>query len=237
MLAGSDTDMADPRQVQSMFARIAGRYDLLNHTLSLGIDRAWRKAVIAAAGEVRGELVVDVCTGTGDLVLGFARAGARAIGIDFTLPMLERAAAKSRRAHEHGAFAQGDALRLPIRAGVARAATIAFGLRNVVDRGLALAEMRRILAPGGRALVLEFSRPTGRVFGPLYRQYFTRLLPRVGRLVSGDGEAYDYLPRTVLAWLEPDELRDAMERAGFVDCGWRALSRGIACLHWGAAPA
>ncbi len=219
-----------------MFARIAGRYDLLNHTLSLGIDRSWRKSVLAAAGPMRGKLVVDVCTGTGDLALTFADAGAHVIGVDFTAEMLARARAKAMQADGRHLFAQGDALHLPIRTGTAAAATIAFGLRNVADRRAALSELRRILAPGGRALVLEFSQPRGRWFGALYRQYFTRVLPRLGRWISGDGEAYDYLPRTVLAWVEPPELRQEMASAGFVDCGWRSLTRGIACLHWGVVP-
>ena len=219
-----------------MFARIAGRYDLLNHTLSLGIDRGWRRQVVGAAGEVRGELVMDVCTGTGDLALALARAGARVIGVDFTAAMLSRAEAKAADVDRAPLFAQGDALHLPIRTGAATAATIAFGIRNVADRGAALSELRRILAPGGRALVLEFSQPRGRLFAALYRQYFTRVLPCLGRWVSGDGEAYEYLPRTVLAWIDPHELESEMMRAGLVDCGWRPLTRGVACLHWGVAP-
>jgi demethylmenaquinone methyltransferase/2-methoxy-6-polyprenyl-1,4-benzoquinol methylase len=228
--------MPEASDVQSMFARIAGRYDLLNHTLSLGIDRGWRKQVVSAAGAVRGNLVVDVCTGTGDLALALAHAGARVIGVDFTAAMLARAVAKAPLAQTAPLFAQGDALHLPIRTGAATAATIAFGLRNVADRGRALSELRRVLAPGGRALVLEFSQPRGRVFGALYRQYFTRILPRLGRWVSGDGDAYDYLPRTVLAWIDPRELEREMVVAGFVDCGWRPLTRGVACLHWGVVP-
>ena len=227
-----ESTMSDPRAVQSMFARIAGRYDLLNHTLSLGIDQRWRARAVRSAGVVRGELVVDVCTGTGDLALAFERAGARVIGVDFTTEMVRLAADKA-PASARCQFVRGDALHLPLAGGKASIASIAFGLRNVSDRARALAEMQRVLKPGGKILVLEFSRPKGRFLGAVYRRYFTRVLPAVGRLVSGDGDAYTYLPRTVMAWLEPEELCAELARAGFVDCGWQPLTGGIACLHWG----
>ena len=219
-----------------MFARIAARYDLLNRVLSLGIDQRWRARMLARAGDVRGRSVVDVCCGTGDVSLFFARAGARVLGVDFTPQMLLHAEKKRLRARaEHNLFANGDALGLPVADAAADVCTVAFGIRNVADRRACLREMRRVLRPGGQALVLEFSLPPGRFFGWVYRTYFTRILPAVGRLVSRHEDAYSYLPRTVLAWPEPPALQREMEEEGFRECGFERLTFGIACLHWGRA--
>ncbi len=218
-----------------MFARIAPRYDLLNHLLSLGIDRRWRKAVIRRAGELDGRLVLDACTGTGDLALAFAGAGARVVGADFTHEMLRHAARKA-RADRPVCFVGGDTLRLPLGDGAVDVSTVAFGIRNVADRAKGLAELARVVRPGGLVLVLEFSMPTSRFPGALYRLYFTRLLPRIGGWLSGDSGAYRYLPDTVLAWPDPAALAREMEGVGLVDCGWRRLSSGIACLSWGRVP-
>jgi demethylmenaquinone methyltransferase/2-methoxy-6-polyprenyl-1,4-benzoquinol methylase len=226
--------MPDPSQVRSMFARIAGSYDLLNRVLSLGIDRRWRQAAVRQAGEVEGRVVVDACSGTGDLALAFRDAGARVVGVDFTREMLVHAVTKDRGGEV--AFAQGDALRLPVADGSADVASVAFGIRNVADRKRGLEELMRVVRPGGRVLVLEFTTPPGVVLGALYRFYFTRVLPIVGRLVSGDDGAYTYLPRTVLAWPSPTELEREMAEVGLVACGHRLLTRGIACLHWGTIP-
>jgi len=218
-----------------MFARIAGRYDLLNRTLSLGIDQRWRRAVVAQAGELGGGLVIDACSGTGDLAVAFARSGARVVGVDFTHEMLVHGPAKLRPGDAPTAFVQGDLLGLPVPTGVADVASVAFGIRNVADPRQGLRELARVVRPGGRVLVLEFSTPRRGPLAWAYRTYFTRVLPRVGRLVSGDGEAYDYLPRTVLAWPAPDAFQAWMGEAGLVDCGHRLLTGGIACLHWGTA--
>lgn len=220
-----------------MFARISGRYDLLNRVLSLGIDQRWRARMLAQAGAVGGARVVDLCCGTGDVSLCFSSAGARVVGVDFTPEMLAHAERKRARRRQAGLFATGDALALPVADRSAEFATVAFGIRNVADRRGCLREMRRVLVPGGQALVLEFSMPPGRFFGWLYRTYFTRVLPLVGRLVSRHDDAYSYLPRTVLAWPEPPALQREMEQEGFVECGFARLTFGIACLHWGRAPA
>jgi demethylmenaquinone methyltransferase/2-methoxy-6-polyprenyl-1,4-benzoquinol methylase len=228
--------MAEPSQVRSMFARIAGRYDLLNRLLSAGMDRRWRAAALEVAGDVRDRCVVDACCGTGDLTLVFARAGANAVGVDFTPEMLERARPKLEHG-THAVFATGDALLLPIRDAVADVCSVAFGIRNVADRVACLGELYRVTRPGGRVIVLEFTMPPGAILGRLYRLYFTRILPAVGRLVSGDDDAYTYLSRTVLAWPAPPALQREMEEVGFVECGHRLLTRGVCCLHWGTVPA
>lgn len=226
--------MSDPAAVQAMFARIARRYDLLNRCLSLGIDQRWRRALVRRLGDVRGRFLVDVCCGTGDLAFALERAGARVLGVDFTLPMLNRARAKG--AGGRARFVAGDALRLPLADRRADGATIAFGLRNLADRRGGLAELARVVRPGGAVMVLEFSLPRGRLLGALYRQYFTRVLPRVGGWISGDPAAYRYLPDTVLAWPAPEELQREMEALGLERCGFRRLSGGIACLSFGHVP-
>lgn len=225
--------MPDPRAVRAMFTRIAHRYDLLNRLLSGGIDRRWRARLLAHLGDVRGRVVVDSCCGTGDLSVVLEERGARVVGVDFTPAML----AHAREKRPGSLFVAGDALRLPVADGVADAASIAFGLRNVADRRAGLVELARVVRPGGQVLVLEFSLPSGRALGALYRFYFTRVLPRIGGLVSRDPGAYRYLPDTVLAWPTPDELRAEMEAVGLSSCGYRLLTGGIACLSWGTVPA
>ena len=226
--------MPEPAKVRAMFGRIAPRYDLLNRVLSGGIDRRWRKRLLREAGDPTARRCVDVCCGTGDLALTFARAGASVVGVDFTSEML--AIAEKRRTGPVR-FVEGDALRLPLADGVADLSMVAFGIRNVGDRGVGLAELRRVVRPGGRVLVLEFSMPRSRLLGALYRFYFTRILPVLGGWISGDRAAYRYLPDTVQAWPSPEELDREMEAAGLTACGHHLLSGGIACLSFGTVPA
>ncbi|MCC7011607.1 MAG: bifunctional demethylmenaquinone methyltransferase/2-methoxy-6-polyprenyl-1,4-benzoquinol methylase UbiE [Planctomycetes bacterium] len=228
--------MPDPREVRSMFGRIAGRYDLLNRVLSAGIDSRWRRRAVRAAGELRGRRVVDVCCGTGDLSLAFAAAGADVLGIDFTPEMLRLARPKARARGLPGTFVHGDALHLPVESGVADVCSVAFGVRNLEDPERGLREMVRVLKPGGRLLVLEFSPPPKGWIGSLYRAYFLHVLPRIGAWVSGDADAYRYLPRTVGTWFTPHEFSARMQRVGLVHCGHESLSFGIASLHWGTRP-
>ncbi|MCA8981102.1 MAG: bifunctional demethylmenaquinone methyltransferase/2-methoxy-6-polyprenyl-1,4-benzoquinol methylase UbiE [Planctomycetes bacterium] len=227
--------MPEPTQVRSMFSRIAGSYDLLNRSLSMGIDQRWRRRAALLAEPVAGRDVVDVCCGTGDLAALFAERGARVVGVDFTPEMLERAVPKGRKAGR-AVFVHGDALRLPLPDASADVATVAFGIRNVADRVEGLREMKRVLRPGGKLIVLEFTQPPGRVFGGLYRFYFTQVLPKLGGVVSGDSDAYSYLPRTVLAWPDPAAFQREFEDVGLEDCGYELLTRGIACLHFGRVP-
>lgn len=220
-----------------MFARISGRYDLLNHLLSLGIDQWWRRVTVAAAGDVRGRTVVDACCGTGDLSAAFARKGAKVVGVDFTPQMLQRATPKVTALEGRALFVHGDALSLPIQSACADIASVAFGVRNLSNAREGLAELKRVTKPGGTVLVLEFTTPQGALLGRAYRFYFTRVLPTLGKLVSRDEEAYMYLPRTVLAWPGPVEFQRELEAVGLVQCGFRSLTFGIACLHWGRVPA
>ena len=225
--------MPDPSQVRPMFGRIARHYDLLNRLLTAGIDRRWRAAAVSAAGPLEGAVAVDACCGTGDLTLALAEAGAHTIGVDFTPQMLTRARMKCGERR----FMQGDALQLPVPDARADVSTVAFGIRNVADRGAGLRELARVVKPGGRVVVLELSTPPGPILGRLYRFYFTGVLPLVGKFVSGDGGAYRYLPETVLAWPRPEEFAREMSQAGLVDVEYRLLSRGICALHVGRRPA
>ncbi len=229
--------MPDPIQVRSMFGRIARRYDLLNRLLSAGIDQRWRKRTVAKATELlsslEGTTVLDSCCGTGDLSLAFADSGARVMGVDFTPEMLDYALVKGEKSGRSVGFARGDAMCLPLEEGRADLSTVAFGIRNVADRILGLREMARVVRPNGWVLVLEFTQPPGAVFSRLYRFYFTRMLPFIGKLVSKDNAAYRYLPDSVLSWPGADQFQREMESVGLADCGFEYLTRGIACLHWG----
>lgn len=225
--------MPDPQAVRSMFAGIAGRYDLANRVLSGGVDKRWRKRVVRqAGGDLTGKRVLDVACGTGDLAAVLEKAGAEVVGVDFTLPMLERAPQKTRTV----LWVQGDALALPVADASFDVATIAFGLRNVADRRAAFREMLRVLRPGGRLLVLEFGMPDQDAFGRIYKTYLTHMLPRIGGALSGDRAAYTYLDDTVQGWPDADTLEKEMGEDGFVSCTHERLWRGIACLHVGERP-
>ena len=222
-----------------MFAGVAARYDLLNHLLSAGIDRRWRKLVArrleSAVG--RGALVLDVACGTGDLSLTLADAcGARVVGLDFCRPMLDIARRKSGGAGRALPFVEADALGLPFADEEFDAVTIAFGLRNLASVEAGLVELLRVTRPGGAVFVLEFSQPVVPGFRGLFNFYFTRVLPRVGGLVSGERGAYEYLPDSVARFPDQERLAGMMRAVGFGRVAYQNLTGGIAALHTGARP-
>jgi demethylmenaquinone methyltransferase / 2-methoxy-6-polyprenyl-1,4-benzoquinol methylase len=220
------------RRVRDMFARISPRYDLLNHLLSGNIDKRWRRSVVEKLRPLlppKAE-VLDVACGTGDLSIAlFENIGARVTGVDFCRPMLERAARKQPRI----AFVEGDALQLPFGDAAFDAVTIAFGLRNLSSLEQGLNELRRVLRPNGWAAILEFSRPVVPGFRSLAAAYCTRLLPRIGGLISGSRSAYQYLPDSVARFPDQEALSGMMSAAGFADVGFENLTGGVAALHTG----
>jgi demethylmenaquinone methyltransferase/2-methoxy-6-polyprenyl-1,4-benzoquinol methylase len=219
-----------------MFDRIAPRYDLLNRLLSGGTDVRWRRRAVEFLEMAPPVRVLDLCTGTADLLMEALRRDARSrgLGVDLSHGMLVRGKAKLARGGyaTRAALTGGDGERLPVRDGRFDAALVAFGIRNVADPVAAMREVRRALRPGGRFVVLEFGMPGG-AFGLAYRFYFRHVLPRLGGLVSGDASAYAYLPASVARFPTPDAFAGLMAEAGFVDVRWRPLTGGIACLHRG----
>jgi len=248
--AGGGLDKSG-RAIRDMFGAVARRYDLLNHLLSAGLDRRWRRRAAAALRlppgppGSPGALVLDLCAGTGDQALALRRRGARVAAADFCLPMLAIARGKFRRGlGPHGRQPAGavppprplaaDALALPFPPGRFAAATVAFGLRNVADLDLALRELAAALAPGGRLAVLEFAVPRAAPLRALYLFYFRRVLPWIGRRLSDSRSAYDYLPSSVLGFPQRRGFLDRMAAAGFADLACRDLAAGIVCLYTGA---
>ncbi len=231
-------------RVREMFDAIAPRYDLFNDVLSAGIHRRWRTDAVDLLDPAPGGAYLDLCAGTLDLArLVAARApGARVVGADFSLPMLAQGRAKlaaPKLAHREPGIQPAvlpiaaDALRLPFPEAAFRGVIIGFGLRNLADLGAGLGEMARVLEPGGRLVVLEFTIPPGRVFRGLYHAYFHHVLPRVGAWISGQAPAARYLPDSVSRFPRAGELAELLAAAGFERVRWRYLTRGIAALHVG----
>ncbi|MDX6255623.1 MAG: demethylmenaquinone methyltransferase / 2-methoxy-6-polyprenyl,4-benzoquinol methylase [Frankiales bacterium] len=220
-----------PRQVASMFDEVAARYDLTNDVLSLGQDRRWRKLVVDAVGAGPGELVLDLAAGTGTSTAAFAERGASVVACDFSLGMLQ----VGRRRRPSMPFVAGDALRLPFADDSFDAVSISFGLRNVNDVDLALAELHRVTKPGGRLVVCEFSHPTWAPFRTVYVEYLMRALPAVARAVSSNPDAYVYLAESIRAWPDQPALAVRLQQAGWSKVAWRNLSGGIVALHRGTA--
>jgi demethylmenaquinone methyltransferase / 2-methoxy-6-polyprenyl-1,4-benzoquinol methylase len=225
------TDKA-PTRIAGMFDAIAPRYDLLNRVLSAGIDQRWRARAIRALHLTGREVVIDVCTGTADVALQ-AQGARRVIGVDFAGAMLAigrdkvRAAGATRRI----ALVRADATRLPVRDGVADAATVAFGIRNVERPELACAELWRAIRPGGRLAILEFGVPRVPGISTFYLWYFKCLLPGIGRMISGNQVAYSYLPASVGSFPSPAHFVAMLEQAGFVDVQAVPLTFGIVFLY------
>lgn len=223
--------------VERMFSAIAPRYDFLNHLLSAGRDRAWRREAVAATALPREGILLDVCTGTADMALEAARQfpDARIVGVDFSHPMIALGAAKIERARlaDRVRLQAAPAEALPFPDDSFDAATVAFGLRNLPDRHRGLREMHRVLKPGGRAVILEFTTPPGPLLRRVYLWYFHRVLPFIGRLVSGHPLAYSYLPASVTEFPSPEGLAAWMRDAGFREVSYRLLTGGIVSIHVG----
>ncbi len=234
-------------RVEQMFTAIAPSYDLNNRVHSFGRDQAWRRAAVKLAQLAPGDRVADVACGTGDLTLAFAEAQGRiepapapVVGVDFTYAMLPLARGKAGAGDEAGAaarFVHGDALTLPMADASVDVLSIAFGIRNVGDAAAALAEFSRVLRPGGRLVILEFTVPRNPVARLGYNFYCGWLMPRTATLISGDRSgAYRYLPRSVSTFASAQELRDMMSAAGFGQVASSGLTFGIAACHVGVKP-
>jgi demethylmenaquinone methyltransferase / 2-methoxy-6-polyprenyl-1,4-benzoquinol methylase len=222
--------------VRRMFGEIAPKYDLLNHVLSLNVDRLWRWRAVRRLGweRVPGGTYLDNCSGTLDLALALAgRRGfsGRVVGSDFTWEMLARGVADGKLAGQPVAPACADALRLPYPDAAFDGATVGFGVRNLADLDAGLREMARVLRPGARLVILEFTTPSWEPWRSLYLFYARRILPTIGALVSRNRAAYTYLPESVMAFPAPRELADRIEAAGFTGVRWDLLSGGIAAIH------
>ncbi len=221
-------------EIQRMFGRIAHRYDLLNRVLSLGSDVRWRRLVarrVAATDPVR---VLDVCSGTGDIALGL-NPGPTVIGADFSLPMLALARAKAVDRRRVLEWVVADALSLPLADESFDVVTVAFGVRNFENLERGLGELIRVLRPGGTLLVLEFSHPGG-FFGPALAWWVRTIPPRIGRVVSGDPEAYQYLPASVGAFADTEEMCRILGGLGLEDVVATSLTGGVCTLYQGALP-
>src|SRR5215472_3908276 len=239
------------RQVREMFTQIAPRYDLLNHLLSLELDRLWRARVARRLRPIleRPEAVVlDLCCGTGDLALALRRAGrgnrlpprcARIVGADFAHAMLVRARLKSQLVPNHSGLPpepalpvfEADALRLPFRDASFDLVTSAFGFRNLANYEAGLREIRRVLRPGGTIAILEFTEPPDGLLGNLYRWYFRGVLPKIGALISGNSAAYSYLPKSVSRFFQPKELAALMAAVGYEGVQFQTWTMGTVALH------
>jgi demethylmenaquinone methyltransferase/2-methoxy-6-polyprenyl-1,4-benzoquinol methylase len=223
------------RQVNSMFDRIAGVYDLMNRVMTVGLDRRWRRRAAERAELRPGDSALDVCCGTGDLAFELARrveSGGSVIGCDFSEPMLDRAREKAARAGSVR-FEWADALDLPYPDGRFDAVTVGFGVRNLADLDRGLAELTRVLRPGGRLVILEITRPRRPPLSWFFALWFDRLVPLLGTL-AGDRDAYSYLPQSVRSFPSPRELAARMERAGLGRIRYTILAGGIIAIHSGA---
>jgi len=238
---GAGDAQAAASAVRDMFTSIAPRYDLLNHILSLNIDRLWWRRTARTFRHILampGARVLDLCCGTGDMTFALRRevwkSDARILGADFSHAMLQRAAAKSAAAARDKTprWVEADALNLPFPKAHFDLVTSAFGFRNLADYDAGLREIVRVLRPGGECGILDFGEPKG-LFGALYRVYFREVLPRIGTMISGVRGPYAYLPASVERFPSPEEMLARMESAGFSESTWSPYTFGIAGLYRG----
>jgi demethylmenaquinone methyltransferase / 2-methoxy-6-polyprenyl-1,4-benzoquinol methylase len=216
-----------PSEVASMFDDVAAKYDLTNDVLSLGQARLWRKAVARAVDARPGDRVLDLAAGTGTSSLPYLQAGAQVVPCDFSLGMLR----EGKKRHPRLPLTAGDATRLPFKDDAFDAVTISFGLRNVQDYGVALAEMLRVTRPGGRVVICEFSHPTWAPFRTVYTEYLMRALPPVATAISSNPDAYVYLAESIRAWPNQPGLAARLSAAGWSRVAWRNLTGGVVALH------
>ena len=229
--------MPDAVTIQQMFAEVAPGYDRANRALSMGIDIRWRKRTVKTVGLQPGERGLDVCSGTGDLCFALAQAGAAMIGADFCAPMLAHTHHKQPPKGERSGFLAADAMNLPFGDAQFDFTTVAFGIRNVADPVVALREMARVVRPGGRVVVLEFCKPRVPVFASLYGFYFRKVLPRLGKWISGaKNDAYRYLHDSVQAFPERKAFLELMKEAGLQAPRQQLLTGGIAAIYRGEVP-
>lgn len=233
----NDSGKTKKEEVQAMFDHIAPRYDLLNHILSMGIDRIWRRRTVREIRALAPRRILDIATGTGDLALALARriGDSTVTGLDLSEQML---VAARRKVEEAGLghridLIRGDAEHLPFDTASFDAATVAFGVRNFGDLDAGLGEIARVVRPGGGVAILEFSRPDPRLFRALYEWYGAHILPRIGGALSHDRRAYDYLPASVREFPAPAQFVERMQAAGFTRCRVRRQSLGIARIYIG----
>ncbi len=227
-MARADLDKA-PEDVASMFDDVAERYDLTNDVLALGQTRRWRSAVVEALAPVPGERILDLAAGTGTSSVPFARAGATVVPVDFSLGMLR----VGKQRQPFLPFVAGDGMHLPFADESFDAATISFGLRNIHDRLAGLREIHRVVRPGGRLVVCEFSHPSWAPFRTVYTEYLMKALPTVARRTSSNPDAYVYLAESIRAWPDQRALAADIRACGWGRVQWRDLSGGIVALHRG----
>ncbi len=227
-------------RVRAMFASIAGRYDFLNHVLSLNVDKLWRRFTTRTVPPEPGVPILDCCTGTADLALAYDRVGkggSPIVATDFCREMLVVGRKKVKKAGSRVCLVEGDTQRLPVPANTFGIVTVAFGLRNVADTGLGLDEMIRAARPGGKVAILEFSRPRGKILGPIWAGFFKKVLPKVGQaLAPNEHDAYSYLPNSVMQFPDGRAMLDLMTSRGLIDVVQHPLTFGIASLYVGTKP-
>jgi demethylmenaquinone methyltransferase/2-methoxy-6-polyprenyl-1,4-benzoquinol methylase len=223
-----------PHEVARMFDDVAPRYDITNTVLSFAQDRRWRRQTRQCLELERGNRVLDLAAGTGVSTIELARGGAMAVACDFSLGMLR--AGRANRQRRRVPFVAGDATRLPFRDGQFDAVVISFGLRNVSGVPEALREMARVVRPGGRLVICEFSRPTWRPFRTVYLNYLMRALPWVASRVSSNADAYVYLAESIRAWPAQQDLAALVAAAGWEDVRYRNLTGGVVALHMAHRP-
>ncbi len=235
---GADSEQAAAQWVRGMFGRIAPRYDLLNHLLSFNLDKRWRARTVARVASILDRpdsRVLDLCCGTGDVALALEKRAVRPVlATDFSHPMLVEAGRKLAARGFRTPLFEADALHLPLADASLDLITVAFGFRNLANYQSGLQELLRVLKPGGTAAILEFSQASNRVFRALYGFFSTRVLPRVGGMISGSPDAYSYLPESIRKFPGAEQLAREMRRAGFSRVEFECMTGGAVALHLGS---